>query len=43
MASRIDTIYGRQAAIQGKVISLMEESRRLRKENDSLLKKLGWW
>lgn len=42
-ARRMDAIYGRQGEIQEKMIGLLRESKKLRQENETLLKKLGWW
>ncbi len=43
MAERIDSIYDRQGEIHSKMTGLLSESAKLRKENEMLLKKLGWW
>ena len=42
-SDRIDAIYDRQGEITGQIKKLVEESARLRKENEKLLKKMGWW
>jgi len=42
-ARRLDAIYDRQGAIQKKMAALVSESGKLMKENEKLLRQLGWW
>ena len=43
MSKRMDVIYDRQGEILKTMKKLMEESIKLRKENEKLLKEMGWW
>ena len=43
ITKRIDAIYDRQGEILVGMAKLMDESAKLRKENEKLLKKMGWW
>jgi regulator of replication initiation timing len=43
ISNRMDAIYDRQGEILENMKRLMGESIKLRKENEKLLKRMGWW